>query len=221
MNRPQGNPVRPRIPNLFIALGALLFAVAAPAADRAAHDSPPACPVGDCGIAGIQPYDAIVVGHPRKVLSDDEMRALYQWARTRTWRDFADSEADYLERNRVVLLPTGVEGKDVLVHMARVDYDAASYVAGALIRYTPRSMPDTYYPDGRPIHSSLAGCVALLCAADDAACLKEYPRGLFRRQDGVELDPRDETHKTPLAHGRVIDPVSMRVKTETRARVKQ
>jgi hypothetical protein len=199
-----------RIQHLFVALGAVLFALGAQAADHTVNDSPPACPVGNCGIAGIRPYDAIIIGQPRKILSDDEMRALYQWAKTRAWKDLPDSEEDYLERNRVVLLPTGVEGRDVLVHMATVDYDAASYVAEALIRYTPRSMPETYYPDGRPIHSSLAGCVALLCAAGDTACFEKHPQGLFRHQDGVELDPNS---KTPLDNGRVIDPVSMRVKT--------
>jgi hypothetical protein len=186
-----------------LALGSMLA--------RAADDIPPGCPVGDCGIteSGIKPYDAIVIGHPIKVLNEDEMRTLYRWAKQRAWKDFSDSEADYLERNRVVLLPTGIEGKNVLVHMATPDYDAESYIPAALIRYTPRAMPESYYPDGRPIHSVLAGCVGLVCSAGDSACLKEYPQGMFRFNDGIELDPNT---KAPRAGGRVIDPISMREK---------
>jgi hypothetical protein len=174
-----------------------------------ADETPPGCPAGDCGLSesGARPFDAIVLGAPKKVLTLDEMRALYRWAKPRVWRDFPDDEADYLDRNRVVLLPTGAPGKDVLVHMARSDYFPEAYRPGALVRYTPRAMPDTYTPDGRPAHSALAGCVALVCGAGDAACLAEYPTGMFRFNDGIELDPRT---KTPLPNGRRIDPVSLR-----------
>ena len=176
---------------------------------HAADDTPPGCPVGDCGIgeSGLKPYDAIVIGHPLKVLSEDEMRALYRWAKQGAWKAFPDDEADYLERNRVVLLPTGAEGKAVLVHMATPDYDAVNYVPAALIRYTPRAMPESYYPDGRRVHSVLAGCVGLVCSAGDTDCFKQYPQGMFRFNDGIELDPNT---KTALADGRVIDPVSLR-----------
>ncbi|GHT87344.1 hypothetical protein AGMMS49543_23140 [Betaproteobacteria bacterium] len=169
------------------------------------------CPAGDCSISasGLKPYDAIVIGHPLKVLSQDEMRVLYRWAKQGAWKDFTDSETDYLERNRVVLLPTGAESKAVLVHMATPDYDDEAYVSGALIRYTPRAMPESYYPDGRPIHSVLAGCVGLVCSAGDNACFKEYPQGMFRFNDGIELDP---ITKKPFDGGHVIDPVSMREK---------
>ncbi|MDR0717760.1 MAG: hypothetical protein LBF50_10160 [Azoarcus sp.] len=46
-----------------------------------------------------------------------------------------------------------------------------------------------------------------MCTAGDAACLKDYPRGVFRFNDGVGLDPYT---RKPLAHGRRIAPVSMR-----------
>lgn len=174
-----------------------------------AGETPPGCPAGDCGLteSGARPFDAIVIGSPRKVLSLDEMRALYRWAKSRVWRDFPDDEADYLARNRVALLPTGAAGKDVLVHMAVTDYFPEAYLPGALIRYTPRAMPDSHTPDGRPVHSVLAGCVALVCSAGDTACLKEYPTGMFRFNDGIELNPDT---KTPLPNGRRIDPVSLR-----------
>ncbi|GHU06689.1 hypothetical protein AGMMS50225_02400 [Betaproteobacteria bacterium] len=195
-----------------LALGSMLV--------HAADDTPPGCPAGDCGIteSGIKPYNAIVIGHPIKVLNEDEMRTLYRWAKQSAWKDFPDSEADYLERNRVVLLPTGVEDKNVLVHMATPDYDAKSYVPAALIRYTPRAMPESYYPDGRPIHSVLAGCVGLVCSAGDAACHNEYPQGMFRFNDGIELDP---ITKTPRVRGRVIDPVSMREKVAANRKLRR
>lgn len=174
-----------------------------------AGEVPPGCPAGDCGLraSGTKPYDAIVIGPPQKVLSDDEMRALYRWAKPRVWKDFPDDEADYLKRNRVVLLPTGAKNEYVLVHLAVTEYFPEAFVPGALLRYTPRALPDSHTPDGRPVHSLLAGCVALVCRAGDAACLAQYPTGLFRFNDGIELDPRT---KKPLTNGRRIDPVSLR-----------
>jgi hypothetical protein len=195
------------IARLCLLLGLLLC----PGAGQA-EDSPPGCPAGsgDCGLAasGLEPFDAILVGHPLKVLSDDEMRALYRWAKARMWKDFPDDEADYLARNRVMLMPVDAEGRAVFVHMAVTDYFPGIYLPGALIRYTPRAMPESYYPDGRPIHSVLAGCVGVMCLAGDAACPRDdYPQGMFRFNDGIELDPRTQQ---PLANGRRIDPVSMR-----------
>lgn len=207
-----GNAVLKR----FLLLSTLVLCAGAPAAS----DSPPGCPEGDCGIvaSGMKPYDVMVVGHPLKILDDAEMRALYRWARARAWKDFPDDEADYLERNRVALMPTGNSGKPVFVHMARTDYDPAHTIPAALIRYSPREMPDSYYPDGRPIHSALAGCVAILCTAGDDACMKNYPSGMFRHKDGVELNPRT---KGELPGGRTIDPQSMREKAAAlRAKLK-
>jgi hypothetical protein len=172
---------------------------------------PPGCPVdsGDCGLAesGLEPYNVILIGHPLKTLDDDEMRALYRWAKTRMWKDFPDDEADYLERNRVMLMPTGAPGQYVFVHLAKVSHDPEFFIPASLIRYTPRAMPESYTPDGRPIHSVLAGCIAVLCTAGDEACFREYPRGMFRFNDGVELDP---ANKKVLPHGRIVDPVSLR-----------
>ncbi|MDR2259798.1 MAG: hypothetical protein LBE06_02465 [Azoarcus sp.] len=196
------------LPRLLLVLSLLLPCLDAA---RAEENVPPGCPKGsgDCGLSasGLEPFDAIVVGHPLKILSDDEMRALYRWAKTRMWKDFPDDEADYLARNRVMLLPVDAAGRAVLVHMAVTDYIPEVYLPGALIRYTPRAMPETYYPDGRPVHSVLAGCAGVMCTAGDAACPGDYPRGMFRFNDGVELDPRT---RKPLAHGRHIDPISMR-----------
>ncbi|MDR0716286.1 MAG: hypothetical protein LBF50_02560 [Azoarcus sp.] len=203
----------PLLPRLVLLLALFLFLLPLRSgAARAAEDAPPGCPAGsgDCGLSasGLAPFDAIVVGHPLKVLSDDEMRALYRWAKTRMWKDFPDDEADYLARNRVMLLPVDAEGRRaVFVHMAVTDYIPEVYLPGALIRYTPRAMPESYYPDGRPIHSVLAGCAGVMCTAGDAACLGDYPQGTFRFNDGIELDPRT---REPLAHGRHIDPISMR-----------
>jgi hypothetical protein len=193
----------------FLLLPFVLFP--APLRAAAADGVPPACPVdsSDCGLAaaGLAPYDAILIGQPLKILSTDEMRALYRWAKARAWKDFPDSESDYLERNRVMLMPTGAPGQYVFVHFASVDHEPTFHTPAALMRYTPRSMPESYYPDGRPIHSALAGCVAVLCVAGDDACFGEYLRGMFRFNDGVELDP---LAKTPLPNARIVDPVSLR-----------
>ena len=191
-------------------LARLLFVLLLPVS-LAYAETPPGCPVGDCGIttSGLKPYDVIVVGHPLKVLNDDEMRALYRWAKARAWKDLPDDEADYLERNRVMLMPTGKDGNPVFVHLARNDYDPEQSVPAALIRYSPREMPDSYYPDGRPVHSVLAGCVAILCTANDTGCMKDFPTGMFRHKDGVELNPRT---KAVLPDGRTVDPKSMREK---------
>ncbi|MDR2451921.1 MAG: hypothetical protein LBE85_09200 [Candidatus Accumulibacter sp.] len=182
-----------------------------PCAAARAEDTPPGCPKGsgDCGLAesGLEPYNVILIGHPLKTLDDGEMRALYQWAKTRMWKDFPDNEADYLDRNRVMLMPTRAPGQYVFVHLARVSHDPEFFVPASLIRYTPRAMPESYYPDGRPIHSVLAGCIAVLCTAGDTACFGEYPTGMFRFNDGIELDPAS---KKPLPGGRIVDPVSLR-----------
>ncbi|MDR2031681.1 MAG: hypothetical protein LBP86_05390, partial [Azoarcus sp.] len=172
---------------------------------------PPGCPEGsgDCGLAesGLTPYNAILIGQPLGTLDDDEMRALYRWAKTRMWKDFPDDEADYLERNRVLLMPTGAPGQYVFVHFARLDHEPRFHTPASLLRYTPRALPDSFYPDGRPIHSALAGCVAVLCVAGDVPCFGDYLRGRFRFNDGLELDP---LAGTPLPNGRRIDPVSLR-----------
>ncbi|MDR0715872.1 MAG: hypothetical protein LBF50_00440 [Azoarcus sp.] len=198
---------KPMIPRLLLVLSLLLPCLGA----ARAEDIPPNCPAGsgDCGLAesGLDPYNVILIGHPLKTLDDNEMRALYKWAKARMWKDFPDNEADYLDRNRVMLMPTSAPGKYVFIHLAKVSHDPEFFVPASLIRYTPRAMPESYYPDGRPIHSVLAGCIAVLCTAGDAACFREYPTGMFRFNDGVELDPAT---KKPLPGGRIVDPVSLR-----------
>ena len=172
----------------------------------AAGETPPGCPAGNCGLGEAAPYEYIVIGRPLRILDEEEMRRLYRWAKAGVWKDFSDDEADYLARNRVILMPTGVADEEVLVHMSLLEYQSSVFGTSELVRYTPRMFPDTFDENGRPIHSALAGCVAILCGAGDAACMDRYHPGVFRRSDGVQMDLQADA---PKKDGVVIDPVSL------------
>jgi hypothetical protein len=193
--------------------GSFLYAVMLLA--NAGETLPPGCP-GDCGLGEVAPYKYIIIGRPLKILNEEEMRRLYRWAKTSVWKDFPDDEADYLARNRVILMPTGVAGKEMLVHMSLVEYQSSVFGTSELVRYTPRMLPETFDENGRSIHSDLAGCVAVLCSAGDVACAARYHPGVFRRSDGVQMDLQTAV---PKNDGIVIDPVSMLpLASETAAR---
>jgi hypothetical protein len=183
--------------------GFFLYAVALLAT---AGETPPGCPTGNCGLDEIAPYKYIIIGRPLRILDEEEMRRLYRWAKAGVWKDFADDEADYLARNRVLLMPTGITGKEVLVHMSLVEYQSSVFGTNELVRYTPRMLPETFDENGRSIHSALAGCVAVLCGAGDMVCVARYHSGVFRRSDGAQMDLQTAA---PRKDGIVIDPVSM------------
>jgi hypothetical protein len=190
----------------------LLMSFSANAADAVSGNStPPGCPAGDCGLTSAKPYAHIVVGKPLRILSEAEMRDLYTWAKAAgVWRDFADSEADYLARNLAILLPTGAEegaeGSAVLVHMSSEEYRRAVFDTNNLVRYTPGMYMNLPVSERPEYHSDLDGCVAVLCSGMEASCTELFRAGVFRRSDGVQLDP---TSGLPLAGGVTIDPDSM------------
>jgi hypothetical protein len=191
--------------------GSLLCTTALLTTAMAAESTPPGCSAGDCGLDEIAPYKYIIIGHPLKILDEEEMRRLYRWAKTGVWKDFLDDEADYLARNRVLLMPTDIAGKEILVHMSMVEFQSSVFGTNDLVRYTPRMLPETYDENGRSIHSDLAGCVAVLCSAGDKACAVLYRPGVFRRSDGIQMDLQTAA---PKADGIVIDPVSMQPITD-------
>lgn len=174
-----------------------------------AADKPPGCPKDDCVTRGPSPYPHIVIGRLIRVGTDEEMRQLYRWAKPGVWKDFPDDEADYLERNRVLLLPLDAKGTPAMVHMSHEEFRRVTFRVGDLVRYTPR-MAGSPGGEGRSIYSSLAGCIAILCRAEDAACAERYRTGVFRRSDGVQVDPK---HGKPVMGGIVIDPLSLLPKT--------
>lgn len=169
-----------------------------------AADAPPGCDAADCGIRRAAAYPHLVIGRLVRVASEAEMRALYRWARAGAWKGFGDSEADYLERNRLLILPADDAGTPVWLHMSHEEYRRVTFQSGDLLRYTPRTAGGS---DAAPsIYSALAGCIAILCRAEDRACAQQYRAGVFRRADGVQIDFVTEA---PLPAGVTIDPLSL------------
>jgi hypothetical protein len=222
------DPRRPEPEDLTMKLHFSLFMLALflCVGARANDETPPGCPAGDCGIieSGMGPYGATVIGYPLRVLNDDEMRALYRWAKVRVWKDLPYSEDDYVTRYAVLLFPIEGTGKHVLVHLNKrliillhlgdPDNDpyGDTFSDIDLVRYTPRRKTIVYSQDGRTAilenecHPGiLAGCHEKICRARHASCAEQYPKGVFRFSDGKALDP--ETGK-PLANG-IDDPVSL------------
>lgn len=175
-----------------------------------AADRPPGCSRGECGLRQAAAYGHIVVGHLLRVATDDEMRKLYRWAKGGAWKGFADDETDYIQRNRVFLLPADAKGTPVMVHMSHEEYRRVPFHEGDLVRYTPRMAG--HEGADQSIYSTLAGCIAILCRAGDKACSERYRPGVFRRADGIQLDFNTEK---PVAGGIVIDPLSLLPKTSS------
>lgn len=193
------------IGRIMLAAFALLAATNSFAASK-----PPGCPRGDCGIRNAKPYPHIVIGRLLVVLSDAEMRRLYHWAKAnKTWAAFPDSEQNYLERNRVLLISAGKNVSPTLVHMSHEEYRRAPNQIGDYVRYRPRNraaMTQPATPEHEAMFSMLAGCVATLCSPEDSACQKHYPEGMFQAADGVQVSIA--TGK-PLRDGVTIDTMSM------------
>lgn len=170
---------------------------------------PPACLVGDCAIRSASAYEHIVIGRLIRVGNDDEMRQLYRWAKSGVWKNFPDDEANYLERNRVLFLPADAKGTPVMLHMSHEEFRRVTFQEGDLVRYTPR-VAGSQSSEGPSIYSNLAGCIAILCRAEDKVCAERYRTGVFRRSDGVQVDLK---RGKPLAGGFLIDPLSLLPKT--------
>jgi len=172
-----------------------------------AGSSPPGCRVGDCGIQEAAPYKHIVVARLNHVATDDEMRKIYRWGKSGSWKDFSDDEADYVARNRVFILPADRKGTPLMLHMSHEEYRRVTFNEGDLVRYTPRMAG---YQGGETIpasiYSTLAGCIMVLCRAEDKACAEQYQIGVFRHRDGVQIDPRTQE---VIAGGVTIDQLSL------------
>lgn len=176
------------------------------------HAVPLGCKSGNCGL-NQGPYPNIVVGRLAHIASDDEMHAVYRWAKQGVWQQLADDEADYLDRNRLFVLPVDDHGQPVLVHMSHDEYRRVTFQEGDLVRYTPRMAGnDGAAPGNKSIYSSLAGCIAILCRAADQKCQQQYRSGVYRRSDGVQLDARTDK---PVKGGITIDPISLLPKSES------
>jgi hypothetical protein len=178
----------------------------------ASHAAPLGCKSGNCGLSE-GAYPNIVVGRLDHIASDDEMHAVYRWAKQGVWKQLLDDEADYLERNRLFVLPADERGQQVLVHMSHDEFRRVTFQEGDLVRYTPRMAGnDGATPGTKSIYSSLAGCIAILCRAEDQKCQQQYRPGVYRRGDGVQLDARTDK---PVKGGIAIDPISLLPKSES------
>jgi hypothetical protein len=169
--------------------------------------SPPGCKVGDCGLRQAAPFAHIVVARLSHVVTDDAMRRLYRWGKAGVWKHLPDDEADYLARNRVLVLPADDKGTPLMLHMSHEEYRRLVFHEGDLVRYTPR-LAGLPHPSGPApsIYSTLSGCIMVLCRAEDSACAAHYRTGVFRHADGVQIDPRTQQ---PLPGGVTIDPLSL------------
>lgn len=183
-----------------VACGIVLFS-------NAVFAKAPVCPKGGCGIGKPVLYPNIVIGPLQHVASDTEMRKFYRWAKAGPWKKFPDSEDDYVARNRLFVVPVDKQGTPVILHMCRQEYDQVDFHTGDLIRYTTHIGPNPHQSGPAPMKfSTIAGCIMIVCRAEDKACWGHYQQGVFRRADGVQIDFK--TGK-PIPDGIVIDTVSM------------
>jgi hypothetical protein len=194
----------------FIA-GVVLFAFIPTLAEGAPFD----CKQNRCGILSKGNYDNLVIGKVERVADDKDMRKLYRWARTHGyWKSLAPDEMTYLHSVKILSLsvttPDRRARRSITALMTPKEFAAGELRAGDQVRYSPHD-PEHIRKD-RPAdpkaraYWDLVGCIQLVCGARDKSCRQRYRSGVYRREDGREVDPG--TGRI-LAHGARLDPVSL------------
>lgn len=157
-------------------------------------------------------YKNYVIGRLTHVGSDADMKQVYHWAKMHGyWKDLPNSAAPYLKDVKLVTLtlPPSADDHPVTVFMEREEYDAAPYVIGDLVRYTPHGgdgMAPKHDPVGLRLFHGLTGCVATLCSQRDLACIKRYRPGVFTKAQGKQVNV---STGALVPDGMRIDPISL------------
>ena len=193
---------------LCVRLAAVIFVLAVCSTARAAVH----CAGDHCGLLTDGAYKNYVIGTLTHIGTKADIKRVYRWARAHGyWKNLPYYTAPYLKYVELVTIaPSGKpDVRPVTVFMQRSEFNAAPYIVGDLVRYTPHTS-DMEAPKGHPagmaLFRGLTGCVATLCSQTDKPCLSQYRMGLFNKHDGKAIS---------LKTGRIlkndngIDPVSL------------
>lgn len=197
--------------NRRLTAGAVLFAFIPILVQGASFD----CKRNRCGLLVKENYNNLVIGKVERVADEKEMRELYRWARAHGyWKSLAPDEKTYLHSVKILSLsvatPDRRERRSITALMTPKEFAAGVLKVGDQVRYSPHD-PEHIRED-RPTDSNaraywdLVGCIQLVCGARDKSCRTRYRSGVYRHDDGREVDPR--TGRI-VAHGARIDPVSL------------
>lgn len=158
-------------------------------------------------------YPHLVIGRLAHVGTDADTQRVYRWAKAHSyWQSLPNSPAPYLHDVKLVTiaLPRALAERPVTVFMQVEEYADAPLVVGDLVRYSPHTAahepPPKADADELALYHGLTGCVATLCAHDDAACLKRYRQGVFTKAQGTPVNPQTGAL---ITGGVSIDPVSL------------
>lgn len=175
----------------------------------AAGAEPIACDKGQCDLLNRGAYSSVIVGTVDHIGTDDEMKAVYQWAsKHRYWKNLPKGEQAYLRAaNMIALAPPQADtfAAPSAVLMGRDEFNSAAIYPGDLVRYAPHRKDheapkgDATYLD---VYWKATGCVLILCRAGDGECMAKFKPGVYARANGTQVDAKTGQ---PIAGGTVVD----------------
>ena len=143
------------------------------------------CPDDLCRLAADGAYANLIVGKLVHVATNEEFEQVFHWAkRQKQWQHLPDTFDSYQKYVSLVSIQTTTDSKPIAVFLTREEYDAAPFEIGSLVRYRPHNdeWPAPESAEARILFYGLTGCVATLCAANDAACNARYLPGVYTLQ---------------------------------------
>lgn len=135
-----------------------------------------------CRFASDKAFDKFVVGDVVHVADADELHTVFSQAKARGyWKTLPPNFSIYPETVRLVSIRFSSQEPPVSLFMMRNEFDAAPLNVGDFVRYRPHDLswesPDN--PEQEALFTDLTGCIALLCAKEDAACKNEFVIGIY------------------------------------------
>ena len=174
-----------------------------------ARATPFDCVHNRCGIGIDGEYPNLVVGRVDGVASPEQEQTIFKQARRQMLWKFLPAGSVAFSKNIQVISISVAPGRSLTVMESREEMNTSPVMVGELVRFSPhRGVYDTPHP-GNPYWFTF-GCVAVLCSAGDQACQHGFREGLYRMNDGAELNA---SGLRVVAEGAVIDIASMRTKT--------
>ncbi len=175
-----------------------------------ADSMPPICAANHCGLFSDGAYPNLVIGKLAHIGTDEEMKQVYQWAKSHGyWQNLPNSADPYFHDLKLVTitLPPGQGNGTITVIMQKEEFNSAPYVVGDLVRYSPHDAVHEAPKgsvDAITLFHKLSGCVATLCRQGDATCAKSYQDGVFNTTQGIPVSLKtgqevDGTRINPLS----------------------
>lgn len=135
-----------------------------------------------CRLASNKAFDKFVIGSVVHVADADELHTVFSQAKARGyWQTLPQNFSIYPETVRLVSIRFSPQESPVSLFMMRNEFDAAPLNVGDFVRYRPHDLawesPDN--PEQEALFTDLTGCIALLCAKEDAACREEFATGIY------------------------------------------